>query len=60
MGERLAILISGGGTTMEQIGIAYQKGEVPMDIACVIASKPNIGAREKAIRLGILLNTECK
>jgi phosphoribosylglycinamide formyltransferase-1 len=51
--ERLAMLISGGGTTMEQMGKACQSGEVPMDIACVIASNPTAGGIEKARRLGI-------
>ncbi len=53
MKERLASLISGGGTTMEQIIKACQSGEIPMDVACVIASKPDAGGIEKARRLGI-------
>jgi phosphoribosylglycinamide formyltransferase 1 len=53
MRERLAILISGGGSTMEQIIKACQSGEVPMDISCVIASTPIAGGIEKARRLGI-------
>lgn len=53
MRERLASLISGGGTTMEQIIKACKSGEIPMDIACVISSKPDAGGIEKARRLGI-------
>lgn len=53
MRERLATLISGGGTTMEQIIIACQKGEIPMDVACVIASNSDAGGIEKARNLGI-------
>lgn len=53
MKERLASLISGGGTTMEQIVKACQSGEVPMEIACIISSSPNAGGIEKAQRLGI-------
>lgn len=53
MKERLASLISGGGTTMEQIVKACQSGEVPMEIACIISSNPNAGGIEKAQRLGI-------
>ena len=53
MKERLATLISGGGTTMEQIIKACQSGEIPMDIAGVISSSPTAGGIEKARRLGI-------
>lgn len=51
--ERLATLISGGGTTMQEIIKACQSGEVPIDIACVIVSTPAAGGIEKADRLGI-------
>lgn len=53
MRERLASLISGGGTTMEQIVKACQSGEVPMEVACVISSTPDAGGIEKARKLGI-------
>ena len=53
MKERLATLISGGGTTMREIVKAIQSGEIPMDIACVISSTPSAGGIEKAKRLGI-------
>ncbi len=53
MTERLATLISGGGTTMQEIIRACQSGEIPMDIACVISSSPTAGGIEKAKRLGI-------
>ncbi|MDP3955357.1 MAG: formyltransferase family protein [bacterium] len=53
MKERLATLISGGGTTMQEIVKACQSGEVPMDVACVISSNPTAGGIEKAHRLGI-------
>lgn len=49
----MATLISGGGTTMEAIIKACQSGEVPMEIACVIASDPKADGIEKARRLGI-------
>ena len=51
--ERLATLISGGGTTMQEIIKSTRSGEVPIDIACVIASKPSAGGIEKARKLGI-------
>lgn len=53
MRERLATLISGGGTTMQQIIKACQSGEIPMDVACVISSSPTTGGIKKAKDLGI-------
>jgi phosphoribosylglycinamide formyltransferase 1 len=53
MAERLATLISGGGTTMQEIIKACQSGEVPMEIACVISSSPTAGGIDKARKLGI-------
>jgi phosphoribosylglycinamide formyltransferase 1 len=53
MRERLATLISGGGTTMQEIIKACQSGRVPMDVACVIASNSQAGGIEKAKKLGI-------
>ena len=52
--ERLATLISGGGTTMAEIIKAVKSGEIPdMEIACVISSKDNAGGLEKAKNLGV-------
>lgn len=53
MSERLATLISGGGTTMQEIIKACQSGEIPMNIACVISSTPTAGGIEKARKLGV-------
>lgn len=53
MRERLAILISGGGTTMEAVVKACQSGKVPMDVACIISSDPTAGGIEKARKLQI-------
>ncbi len=54
MKERLAPLISGGGTTMAEIIKAVQKGTIPdMEIACVIASTKQAGGIQKALDLGI-------
>lgn len=53
MSERLASFISGGGTTMEQIGIAYQKGEIPIQPVLVVSSNPKAGGIEKASKLQI-------
>lgn len=56
MKERLAILISGSGTTMEQIIRATQTGKLKLEIACVISSNPKAGGIERAKRLGIAKN----
>lgn len=53
MKERLATLISGGGTTMQEIARTCQSGKIPMDIACVISSTPFAGGIEEAMLLGI-------
>lgn len=52
--ERLVSLISGGGTTMQEIARAIESGEIPgMQMAGVIASKAEAGGIEKAQKLGI-------
>lgn len=53
MKQRLALLVFGGGSTMEQIALASQKGELQMDIACVLAGMEGIGAIEKARKLNL-------
>lgn len=53
MKHRLAILISGGGTTMQEIVKACQSGEISLDIACIVASNPMAGGLDKAHLLGI-------
>lgn len=53
MREKLASLISGGGTTMQEIVKACQSGEITMDVSCVISSNPNANGIEKARNLGI-------
>jgi len=53
MKERLATLISGGGTTMQEIIRTCQSGEVPMEVACVVSSNSSAGGIEKARKLGI-------
>lgn len=55
MKERLALLISGGGTTMAEIIKACRSGEIAMDVACVIASSKDAGGIEKARSLGVPL-----
>ncbi|OGK34627.1 hypothetical protein A3F60_01675 [Candidatus Roizmanbacteria bacterium RIFCSPHIGHO2_12_FULL_39_8] len=52
---KIAILISGGGTTMESILKAGFYGELKnmIDPALIISSRPNAGGIEKARKLGI-------
>lgn len=56
MAERLALFVSGGGTTMNEMLKAMNDGRVSSDKivpALVIASKPNIGAIDKARAFGV-------
>ena len=53
MREKLAILVSGGGTTMAEIIKAQQSGRLDLDIACVISSRPDAGGLKKAQKLNI-------
>ncbi len=53
MRERLGSLVFGGGSTMEQIALASQRGELQMDIACVLAGKDGIEAIDRARKLKI-------
>jgi len=50
---RLAMFISGGGSTMETIIKSCQNGVLNMEPALVIASKAEAGGREKAANLGL-------
>jgi formyltetrahydrofolate-dependent phosphoribosylglycinamide formyltransferase len=47
---RLGILISGGGTTMENLATVIDKGELDAEIAVIIASNPTCAGIEKAKR----------
>ncbi len=53
-GERLGILISGGGTTMAEVVKACQSGEIDMTASCIISSKPDVGGTDKARNLGFV------
>lgn len=50
---RLALLISGGGTTAQAIIKACRKGDLKIDPSLVITSKSGIGGIEKALALNI-------
>jgi len=53
MKQRLAILISGGGTTMTEIINASHSGLLNLDIACVISNNSDADGLNKASHLGI-------
>lgn len=56
MAERLVSLISGGGTTMEQIGLAIRDGGIPgLEFAGVIASEPGLKGISRAheLKMGV-------
>ncbi|MDO8444358.1 MAG: formyltransferase family protein [bacterium] len=54
-GRRFAALVSGGGSTMKRIGDACLWGKLNnlIELVLVVASKPGIGAIEKARELGL-------
>jgi phosphoribosylglycinamide formyltransferase-1 len=50
---RLAVLISGGGTTLVNLAETIERGELQAEIPLVIASRAQCGGIEKAARFGI-------
>jgi formyltetrahydrofolate-dependent phosphoribosylglycinamide formyltransferase len=50
---KLAILISGGGTTMTNIARCIEASELDAKIVCVIASNGKAGGIERARKLGV-------
>lgn len=50
---RVAVLLSGGGTSLENLCEQIDAGAVPAEIACVIASRTQAGGLERARRRGI-------
>jgi len=51
--KRIAFLVSGSGTNMENLIKRIQAGEVPADPVIVISNKPGVKALEKAAALGV-------
>ena len=52
--KRIAVLVSGGGTNLQALIDAQQRGEIANgEIAAVIASKPGVYALERAAKAGI-------
>ena len=53
----IAVLVSGGGTNLQALIDAQQRGEIPQGrIALVLASKPGVYALERAKQAGIPLD----
>jgi phosphoribosylglycinamide formyltransferase 1 len=55
---RLAVCVSGGGTTLRNLIDRIVDGRLKAEIVRVVASKPGIGAIEKANRAGIPVSVE--
>lgn len=53
---RLAVLISGGGTTLENLALRIQEGHLRAEIALVIASRPEIAGIPRAEKLGLTVD----
>ncbi len=51
--KRLAILISGSGTTLENLADYIAQGKLSADIACVISSRPDVYGLVRARKLGL-------
>jgi formyltetrahydrofolate-dependent phosphoribosylglycinamide formyltransferase len=50
---RLAVLLSGSGSTLENFFVRRERGELPVEFAGVIASKPEAYGLERARRRGV-------
>lgn len=50
---RLAVLASGGGRSLENLGAVIARGELEAELALLISDRPGIGALERAARLGV-------
>ena len=50
---RLAVLVSGGGRSLENLSELSARGELPVELALVLSDRDGIGALERARRLGI-------
>jgi len=52
-GARIAVLVSGGGRSLENLAGIAARGEIPGRIALVLSNTPKALALERAARLGI-------
>jgi phosphoribosylglycinamide formyltransferase-1 len=53
MALRLAVLLSGEGTTFENLVRERDAGRLPVELAAVISSRPGVGGLERARRAGV-------
>jgi phosphoribosylglycinamide formyltransferase-1 len=51
--SRIAVLLSGGGRSFENLVAVSRRGEIASEVALVIASTPKAGGLERAQRLGV-------
>ena len=52
--KKIVVLVSGGGTNLQALIDAQERGEIPDGrITCVVSSKPGVYALERAARHGI-------
>jgi len=51
--ERLAVMVSGGGTNLQAVLDACADGRIPAKVVCVISSKPDVFALERAQTAGV-------
>lgn len=52
--KKIVVLVSGGGTNLQALIDAQHRGEIPGgEITCVISSKPEVYALERAAKAGI-------
>ena len=58
--KRIAVMVSGGGTDLQSVINGVKSGQIPGEIAVVIASKPGVYALERAKKAGIPSVVICK
>ena len=51
--EKLAVMVSGGGTNLQAVLDACADGRIPAQVVCVISSKPGVFALERAQKVGV-------
>ncbi len=51
--EKLAVMVSGGGTNLQAVLDACADGRIPAKVVCVISSKPGVFALERAEKAGV-------
>ena len=50
---RLAVLVSGGGRSLENLAAVIARGELEAELALVISDRVGTGALERCTRLGV-------